>query len=112
MTVGDIIKKRREELGMTTYELAELIGVSHATVSRYESGYINSIKSGKIQAIAEALRTTPKYLMGWTDDPAMSTEDTELLRFYHKLNALGRKHAIIMIKGMLKEDEYRGDSND
>lgn len=106
MTVGDIIKKRREELGMTMYELGKLIGVSHATVSRYESGYINSVKSDKIQAIADALRTTPKYIMGWTDDPSMPLEDTELLQSYHRLNQIGRKNLMIMLKGMLKEDEY------
>lgn len=69
MDVGKRIKARRKELGLSAEEVAEIIGVSPATVYRYESAAIMNMKTDKLQPIAEALRTTPAYLMGWTDDP-------------------------------------------
>lgn len=39
--IKDVIKNRRTELGLTIDELASKVGVSGATVSRWESGEIN-----------------------------------------------------------------------
>ncbi len=38
MSIGEIIKTKREELGMTQQEIAEKLFVSRQTVSRWESG--------------------------------------------------------------------------
>lgn len=43
MKVGERIKKRRKELGMTVDELAERVGKSRATVYRYENGSIEKL---------------------------------------------------------------------
>lgn len=40
MTFNDQIKKKRKEKSMTQAELAEKVGVSHATIARYETGKI------------------------------------------------------------------------
>lgn len=43
MTISDIkkiIKNRREELGLTIKQIADAVGVSEGTVSRWESGNI------------------------------------------------------------------------
>ncbi|MFL9940375.1 helix-turn-helix domain-containing protein [Paraburkholderia graminis] len=39
-TVGGNVKRRREELGITQSQLAQLLGVEVETVSRYERGAI------------------------------------------------------------------------
>lgn len=39
-TVGGNVKRRREELGITQSQLAQLLGVEVETVSRYERGTI------------------------------------------------------------------------
>lgn len=67
MTVGDRIKQRRKQLGMSAETLAECIGKSAATVYRYEKGDISKIDSDALLPIAQALITTPAYLMGWDD---------------------------------------------
>jgi predicted transcriptional regulator len=37
-TVGDLIAKRRNELGMTQFELSAAVGVSRAQIANIESG--------------------------------------------------------------------------
>lgn len=69
MKVGERIKKRRKELGMTVDELAERVGKSRATVYRYENGSIEKLPLEVVTPFAEALDLNPGYLMGWTDDP-------------------------------------------
>lgn len=67
MTLGGKIKKRREELGMTLLQLSTKIGVSEATVQRYESGEIKNPTQQRIVALAKALNVDVNYLMGWDD---------------------------------------------
>ena len=63
------IKKRRLMLKMTQAQLAELSGYADKTmISKIESGVVDLTQS-KIQALADALKTTPKDLMGWNDSP-------------------------------------------
>lgn len=68
MTIGDRIKLRRKELGMSADKLGEVIGKNRATVFRYENGDIERMPIDVIEPIAEALLTTPAFLMGWEDD--------------------------------------------
>lgn len=38
MKLGENIKKYREQAGMTLRDLADIVGVTHVTLSRYETG--------------------------------------------------------------------------
>lgn len=69
MLIGDRIKHRRKQLGLSAETVAARLGVSPGTVYRYESSEIMNMKSDKLAPIAGILLTTPDYLMGWTDDP-------------------------------------------
>lgn len=78
MGIGDRIKARRNELGLTQAELAKLLGYkSKTTIAKIESG-INDIQQSKVVSFAKALRTTPAYLMGWTEDPEETEYDYDL----------------------------------
>lgn len=69
MTLYDRIKARREELGLSQDELAKKLGYkSRSTINKIELG-INDVTQSKIVAFANALETTPSYLMGWNDSP-------------------------------------------
>lgn len=65
MTIGDRIKARRIELGMSVEELGKRLGKNRTTVYRYETGYIENLPIDIIEPIAAVLQTTPEYLMGW-----------------------------------------------
>ena len=72
MKIGERIKHRREELGIAQTWLAEQVGTSKQNLYKYENGIIANIPADKVEAIAKALHTTPAYLMGWTQTPAVS----------------------------------------
>lgn len=65
MTKGDRIKARREELGLTQTDLAEAISSTKQNIYKYENNIISNIPSDKVEAIAEVLKISPAYLMGW-----------------------------------------------
>lgn len=77
MELNEKIKNLREESRLTMSELAEKVGVSASTIMRYETGAISNLKRDKIKALADALNTTPAYLMGWTDFPYDLNKDPE-----------------------------------
>lgn len=64
MTIGERIKARRIELNLTQDELAKKAGYkSRSSINKLESS--RTLPSTKIEKMAEALDTTPAYLMGW-----------------------------------------------
>ena len=83
MGIGNRIKERREELGISAEKLGEMIGKAKTTIYRYESGFIESMPSAVLEPIAKALRTTPAYLMGWTSDKSSSTSIPEGISNIH-----------------------------
>ena len=70
MTIGERIQSRRKELGLSVDELAALLGKNRATIYRYEGGNIEKLPTTILEGLAQALSTTPSYLMGWEEEPA------------------------------------------
>lgn len=68
MTVGQRIKQRRKEIGMSADKLGEIIGKNRATIFRYEKGDIENLPLDILEPIANALLITPQALMGWEED--------------------------------------------
>jgi repressor LexA len=68
MDMGQKIYNLRIEKGMTLEELGNKIGVGKSTVRKWENGIIANMKRDKIAKVAEALETTPAYLMGWQEE--------------------------------------------
>ena len=66
MTIGERIKARRIELNLTQDELAKKAGYkSRSSINKLESS--RTLPSKKIEKMANALETTPGYLMGWVE---------------------------------------------
>lgn len=63
-----IMKIRRKELGYTLKDIADMMDVTEATVQRWESGNIKSLRQGRIAKLADVLGVSPSVLMGWEDD--------------------------------------------
>lgn len=95
MNVGDRIKARRKELGMSAEALAKALNVSPATMYRYESGYIDKLPSTFLEPLSVALSTTPQWLLGWdpipdVQPPKLTDEENHLLGLYNQLNRSGK----------------------
>ena len=71
MEKGERIRSRREALGMTQTELADALSTTKRNIYKYENGIISNIPSDKIEAMAEILKTTPAYLMGWEEETVL-----------------------------------------
>lgn len=79
-TLGERIRERREELGMTQAQLAERIGVKEATISRYESGDITNPPQERIAKMLDALKIDANYLMDWESDDTAEQGELDLMR--------------------------------
>ena len=74
MQIGNIIKKRRVQLGLSQTELANKLGFkSTASISRIELG-VQSLPQNKILEMAKALDVSPEYLMGWRNTLESSSD--------------------------------------
>lgn len=100
MTIGDRIKNRRLELGISQTELADKIKSSKQSLYKYETNIITNIPSDKIEKIANVLETTPAYLMGWEENLTKSNAnlvvdmltDCNLVEHVQKLQNLSKEH--------------------
>lgn len=65
--VGEIIKALRLERGMTQSELGKLLGVTKATIQKYENGAILNLKSKTVKKLSIIFGVHPIELMGWNE---------------------------------------------
>ena len=66
--VGERIKERRIELGLSMPELGKRIGVNKSTIQRYEAEGVDPKRTMIINGLADALLTIPEWLTGLSDD--------------------------------------------
>lgn len=78
MTIGSRIRKRRELLGISQTDLANMVKISKQTLYKYENGIITNIPSDKIEAISNKLDVSASYLMGWTTDEVISMVEKDV----------------------------------
>lgn len=64
MEIRDILRNRRLELHLTMKQIADAVGVSEGTVSRWESGDIDNMRRDKIAALSKVLSLDPLVIMG------------------------------------------------
>lgn len=94
--MGNYLADRRIELGLTQKEISEMVGVSEATVSRWESGAIANMRRDKIKRYAEVLKVSPTFIMsGKTDsktalNSTLSKTETYLLEKFRSLDSRGQ----------------------
>lgn len=115
MDIGQIIKQRREELGMSQEELARKAGYkSRSSINKIEVDG-RGLPQSKITAIAKALRTTPASLMGWEETESFALDHVnscfgesarEMLSNFQKLNENGQKEALKRVSEMVHIPQY------
>lgn len=74
-SIHDRIRERRIELGLSQDQLAAKMGYkSRSSINKIESGQTD-IARNKLVQLAEALLTTPAYLMGWEEPKSKQSPD-------------------------------------
>lgn len=94
-TIGDRIAELLEKNSMTQRELAERVGVTEVSMSRYISND-RTPKGPVIANIATALHTTSDYLLGTESDEDFETE-------YYRIHRLIARNAAQMTKKQRNE---------
>ncbi|WP_338557982.1 helix-turn-helix transcriptional regulator [Paraclostridium sordellii] len=104
MEIKDLIKLRRQELGLTYEELGKLIGVGKSTVRKWETGMIENMRRDNIVSLSKALNISPSVLMGWEEidekkefnktEDTISIKERKLLNSFNNLNETGKDEAI------------------
>ncbi|WP_276633352.1 helix-turn-helix domain-containing protein [Phascolarctobacterium succinatutens] len=115
-TIGDRIKARRLELDMSQDELARLVGYkSRSSINKIESDG-RLLPQRKIMEIANALNTTPAYIMGWEESneteapsvPLTPRDERQIAADLEKMLAdLDSKNAMAAMGGTVEDDEDR-----
>lgn len=105
--IGMRIKNRRKEIGMSAEKLAEIMNVSPTTIYRYESNFISNMGLDKLELLANALKTTPAFLMGWDDKQidALKEQQAELEAIEVKYDLEFTKFTNSMYELQLNADE-------
>lgn len=94
------LKARRKELNLTMKEVADYIGVSEGTISRWESGNIKNMKRNRIAAYAKVLQVTPQEIMG------IEFESEAIIEAYESLNKEGKQRLLDYAKDLLGNKKY------
>ena len=105
MTIGEKIKARRLELGMTTEELGNKIGVQRSAVTKYEKGRVD-LKAKQIRLIAEALDMSPAALLPDPDEHSRSLIDEELYELWGGASLQAKRMALTVLKQFREEDNH------
>lgn len=94
--LNDRIKQRRIALNLTLLQVADQLGVKEATVQRYESGDIKNIKHETIAQLADILKCSPAYLMGWektilpSDSLSLSDLEKQIIIAFRKSDDISK----------------------
>lgn len=72
------LRAKRLENNLSLQDVADKLGVSKVTVSRYETLDITNIPSDKIEGMAELYNTTPAYLMGWENNKKQEDSNIDM----------------------------------
>lgn len=81
MTTGDRIRLRRKEIGKSAEDIATQLGVSPATIYRYENGDIEKVPVDVVIKISKILSVSPVYLMGWSSEATETKNLSEKIRY-------------------------------
>ena len=77
MTVGERIKEKRIEKGMTQDELAKKAGYkSRSSINKIELS--RDLPLDKVEQVAKILECSPSYLLGWEDEFSIEMAETDV----------------------------------
>lgn len=107
MNANELIKQRRKELNLTQKEVANCVGVSEATVSRWESGDIANMGRDKIALLSKVLNISPSIIAGYDEDISSYSDDKldkEIIKVFSRLSDEKQKQALDYLTFLASQD--------
>ena len=95
LTIGEFIKSKRKEKGYTLEQVGNYVGVSKATVSRWESNEIGNMRTDKVKSLCDFLGiTTNEFLERSILEKNENVEQISAKEFHNEVKELLTKTQI------------------
>ena len=102
------LKERRSELGLTQAQLAKNAAVTARTIQNYELGKSNPYNMEVIRRLAEALSTTPDFLLGTSGSYVTAAYEKGGIQAARDIDSLVSEVTGLFAGGHLDEDALDG----
>ena len=102
------LKEKRAEANMTQAALAEKVSVTARTIQNYELGTRKPIKYDTVKKLAEALNTTPEYLLGNGGMLVLTAQEQGGAKAAREIDELVSEVTGMFAGGKLSEDVLDG----
>lgn len=99
--IGKKIRAKRKKLNLTQLELAEKVGLTESSISRYESGKIATMPTSTITKICSALNLEPSELLGLTAENSFEYDLKDILSMTDDLPLEVKKDILEQLKGQI-----------
>lgn len=99
--VGLNIRNYRLDSGQTLRQVADKVGITEATMQKYEAGNISRVDVEMLKNIADAIGCSPNDLTGWKIANESSSIEIEI----EKLSAENRQHLVEYAKFLLSQQK-------
>lgn len=96
--IGEKIKSKRKSLNLTQLELAERIGLTESSISRYESGKIATMPTSTVNKICSVLGIAPSELLGLTPENSFEYDLKDILTSVDDLPSEVKKELLEQFK--------------
>lgn len=115
--VGNNIKKYRKEGNLTLKELADMVGLTEATIQKYEAGNIKRIDVEMLKKISDALNVLPENLTEWEKEDYKKyrenkqlAQEGKIIDMYSRLTFGHKKAVRSLIENLLEcQEKYNSD---
>lgn len=110
-TLGQVIKRKRLQLGISLRDLARAADVSHVTIMRIEDDKFNMVDPAILTAIADALHLDRLFLLS-LNGAGVEDEDIRIIaRAAGKMSPEQRRQMLAMLRGSFSE-AFRNTASD
>ena len=100
--IGLKIKQKRKSLSLTQLELAERVGLTESSISRYESGKIATMPTSTVNKICKVLNIEPSELLGLTPETSFEYDLKDILSSVEDLPLYIKKDLLDLLKQQIK----------
>lgn len=101
LEIGSKIKQKRKALNLTQLQLAQKIGLTESSISRYESGKIATMPTSTVNKICRELHMDPAELLGLNSDNSFEYDLKEVISSMEGLPIEAKKELLELFKNQI-----------
>lgn len=111
--MSDFVKRLNQlmtEKNISQNKLAEMTGITQSSISDWANGKYKP-RQDKVYLLSEALKVSPAYLLGYTDNVNLDqnttkNDNSKIDRLYNQLNDEGKEKVITYTQDLVDSGKY------